>query len=274
MPDPNQPAAPFQFFVPMLRSHSGYLHWISANGVGVEIQDLFRPSTGFFSQGRPEDCRDFWRKTLEGSSIPVSLHGPAVMDLLYKDESREEGLQELTRAMDVAAAIGARHFITHAGLGALPEGVKASGLLVEVWKAVLLEAKARDLVLLLENTDEKDPVALRELRASIGSPGFGLCLDVGHALRHSPLTATEWLEALGSDVLYVHLYNTTSSGEEHHGALGNGEIDIEGFLRRLGGSKTLVPVCLEMDVSQILASVPWLTQKGLLKAKKPQEDLF
>jgi len=259
----------FAFYVPMLGIHSGYLPWILMNEVGMEIQDLINPAG---MAGSLEDLGAFWKGALSGQSIPLSFHGPLASELLHRDEHRDEALLQVSRAMEVASAIGARFFIAHARLGSLPEG-SLEGQVLPAWGELLRQASERNLTLLVENTDEDSPGILRRMVDSLGQ-GTGLCLDVGHVHRHSSLGCSEWLDEFAGQVRYVHLYNTNSGGQEHHRALGDGEIDMEDLVGCLGRCLTDVPVCLEMDVPQILASVPWLTARGLFTLKSIQDNLF
>ncbi len=270
MPAGDPPSSPFAFSVPMLRAHAGYLSWIVLNGVGLEIQDLMDPNAA------PESLADigtFWGRALSGQEIPVSFHGPPVSELFFQERGDRECLTRLVRAMEIAAKVGAKYFIVSARSGT-HQKEPAESLVFKVWEEVLREAKARNLFLLLENTGQDRPEVQKEVISTLGSDGFGLCLNVGHALRNSHFRCTEWVEAWGPDLHFVHLYNTTREGAEFHRALGDGEIDMEGFLGLLRQTHPGITVCLEMDVPQILASVPWLTARGLFKLKSIQESIF
>lgn len=271
MPLPTSCSAPFQFFVPMLRAHSGYLDWIVSNGVGVEIQDLIYPHLPA-SPPPLADIECFWRKTLSGDSLPVCLHGPQVADSFEDGAPSSECCRQIERAMNVACGIGARFFIVHPQLGPCPPAPRIERA-ARAWAPAIEAARTRAITLLLENTDEDGPEGLARLCTLVRSPSLGLCLDIGHAHRHSRIAGVDWLAAYGDDLRYVHLYNA-SGREAQHRALGDGEIDIEGFLARLKATRPGVPICLEMDVPQILASVPWLTARGLFKLKPLQTEFF
>ncbi len=271
MPPPSPCSPPFQFFVPMLRAHAGYMTWIVSNGVGVEIQDLLYPSLPV-SPAPLADIEGFWRKTLRRESLPVSLHGPKVVPCPLDGDRGRDGLLPIRQAMDVACGIGARFFIVHPRLGSRPEPC-AIDRAARAWEPAVEAAGERAITLILENADEDGPEGLERLCSLIRSPSLGLCLDVGHAHRHSAVPCEEWLSTFGAHLLYVHLYNSSGRMEQHR-ALGDGEIDLDGFLARLKASHRGVPVCLEMDVPQILASVPWLTTRGLFKLKPAQVDFF
>jgi sugar phosphate isomerase/epimerase len=268
MPDPT--AAPFRFFVPILREHAGYLPWIVSNRVGVEIQDLIRTPGAADDPGEVEECISFWQEALAGRPLSVSFHGPCTADLVAAGRLKE-AMQRSTRAMEIAAAIGARDFIVHPRLGAGGEGKVAEVL--TAWTALAAEAGRLDLNLLFENTDEDDPRLLGRLVDSLGPVPVALCFDLGHARRCSTRGIDAWLEAFGSRLQYVHLYDST--GDEAHRALGDGDLGLDAFLARLTETGRRTILCLEMDVPQILASVPWLTARGLFRLKSTQAlDLF
>lgn len=260
----------FQFFVPMLRAHRGYLPWVAANAVGVEIQDLIHPdaSTPVMAD-RFNGLADFWGAALSPHSLPVSFHGPNVAELLYDDGRREAACEILDRSMDAAASLGARFFIVHPELGtALGGGGETFGRVLRGWQAALHVAKRHNLTLLLENTNEDAPAALRRLTASLESPSLGICFDVGHAHLRSRLRSEAWVEAFGSDLHYIHLYNTCRE-DGNHQALGEGEVDIEAILDYLAETSPGIRICLEMDLPAILESVPWLVARGLFSPKNP-----
>jgi sugar phosphate isomerase/epimerase len=255
----------------MLRAHSGYLEWIVSNGVGVEIQDLLYPSLP--TTPLPlADIECFWRKTLSGDSLPVCLHGPLVTASLVDGAPSSECCLQIERAMNVACGIGARFFIVHPQLGPSPPPLQVERA-ARAWAPAIEAARTRALTLLLENTNEDGPDGLARFCALARSPSLGLCLDIGHVHLHSRIGCMDWLSAYGDDLHYVHLYNASGRGAQHR-ALGDGEIDIEGFLARLKATRPGVPICLEMDVPQILASVPWLTARGLFKLKPLPTDFF
>jgi sugar phosphate isomerase/epimerase len=264
---------PFRFFVPMLREHAGYLTWIQTNGVGVEIQDLLHPTWDPSAEPPLDEIGRFWRKTLSGLEIPVCFHGPEVAEFSGTPSGtgpREEVLRGLLRAMDCAVSIGARSFVAHPRLGKRGEDSPSSR---DFWKTAADHADGLGLDLLLENTDEDDPRSLLLLLEANPSPALGLCLDLGHVHQSSSKGIMDWLEAWDSELKYVHFYN--SSGGPIHRALGDGLLDLESFIDRLGLTRPGLPVCLEMDVPQILGSIAWLTSRGLFKLKQIEaRDLF
>jgi len=244
----------------MLRAYSGYVPWAANSQIGIEIQDLIHPDAVTPAMPDPVGgLEDFWSQALLRFSLPISFHGPATSEPLYDPERRESALAHLTRAMDAAAGLGARYFLVHPELR-LPAAERGAGGALAVWEAVLHEAKARNLVLLLENTGEESPDRLRSLSAAIESPALGLCLDVGHAHLHSRIALEDWLSAFGNDLLYVHLYNV-AGGSALHRALGDGEIRIGRFLEQLAKSRPDVRVCLEMDLGRIVESLKWLERE-------------
>lgn len=262
-------APPFRFNVPILRSHSGYLPWIIANKAGVEIQDLLRSELA----PDPEELGRFWAKLLKGEAIDVSFHGPKDPPVPLDRAPDREIPPAFLGALDLAVRIGAGFFIVHPQLGSRREG-DLDPPFIEAWRRLAEGAEARRLKVLLENTDEDRPDALVSLLKAAGSPSLGLCLDVGHARLHSAQGLESWLDAFGDSLLYVHLYNS-SGADGSHRALGDGEIDIEGFLGLLARDRSGVRICLEMDVPQILSSASWLEARGILKLRsKAEEDPF
>jgi sugar phosphate isomerase/epimerase len=246
----------------MLRAYAEYLPGLARSRVGVEIQDLIHPGPSTPALPDPlAELADFWGKALEPHPLPVSFHGPSITRRFGSGDLREEPPSALGRAMDLASGLGARHFIVHPELGRAAARSSSPAGSLPFWRRVLEEARARNLVLVLENTGEDDPHLLRRLTASIESPFIGLCLDLGHAFQSSSLPVERWLEAFGNDLLYVHLYNQRRD-ETLHRALGEGEIDILRFLDRLASSRPGLPVCLEMELPEIEESVAWLEARG------------
>ena len=262
------PAASFPFYVPMMRAHAGYLSWIVVNEVGVEIQDLLHTES---ARSAPLPCArdlgEFWRRSLARIEVPRSVHGPE----LVSSQCQDHRLGALRAGMELAASIGARHLLAHPRLGSLSGPTRDAA--IDFWRLVAEESHGRGIVLTLENTDEGEPETMDAFCGALGTEATGLCLDVGHAHMSSSACLERWLDVFGPRLRYVHLYNATR-GSSSHRALGAGEIDVEAFLGRLACRRMPVPVCLEMDVPQILGSTPWLSARGFFRLRSPEADLF
>jgi len=103
---------------------------------------------------------------------------------------------------------------------------------VEMWSPLVKEAERIGVTLALENVFEQGPDTIKKLLEKISSPHFGFCFDTGHWLVFSKKRWQEWLEALGTRLVEVHLHDNDGETDQHLPP-GDGTFDFIGLLRHL-----------------------------------------
>jgi sugar phosphate isomerase/epimerase len=102
----------------------------------------------------------------------------------------------------------------------------------EMWRPLVKEAEKFGVMLALENVFEQEPDTIKKLLEKINSPRCGFCFDTGHWLVFSKKSWQEWLEALGTRLVEVHLHDNDGETDQHLPP-GDGTFDFIGFMRHL-----------------------------------------
>ncbi|GAA6749288.1 sugar phosphate isomerase/epimerase family protein [Thermus tengchongensis] len=197
---------------------TGKLEALRAWGVGLEV---------YLDPERLEDDALFHalgQALAEGP--PTSVHLPFWnLDLLSPDpEVRGLTLRRLLFGLERAAELGVDRAVFHSGIphGRTPEEAEARGeRLAESLKPVVRRARALGIRLLLENTHEPGPEALRPVLEAYPE-ALGFCFDAAHArvFSHTP-EPEPWL-ALNPE--HLHL-NDTDGVYDRHWNLGRGVLN-------------------------------------------------
>ena len=138
---------------------------------------------------------------------------------------RQLAVTETSRAMQFAAAIGARLLVTHLGV---PDTMKTpgpdndGGALSRSLGALASEARSHGLTLALEvipNRLSTPDALVARLEAADSSDddeivGHGVCLDVGHAHLMAG-GAVEAVETLGGHLVTTHIHDNAGRKDDH-----------------------------------------------------------
>ncbi|WP_084521361.1 sugar phosphate isomerase/epimerase family protein [Thermus islandicus] len=164
-------------------------------------------------------------------SFPLSAHLPFWnLDLLSPDpEVRGLTRRRLLIGLDRAAELGADRAVLHSGIphGRTPEeALERAEPLAEALGPVVRRARTLGVRLLLENTHEPNPEALKPVLEAY-SGGLGFCFDAAHArvFSRTPDPAP-WLALLPE---HLHLNDTDGIYDRHWG-LGRGVLDHGAWL--------------------------------------------
>ncbi len=117
----------------------------------------------------------------------------------------------------------------------------------------------------LENVYEGSPKFLGLLLDAFqGSQNIGLCFDTGHFNAFSRSTLEEWLDALGSRIVQIHLHDNDGSADEHK-PVGEGTFPFYRFFELLGKKGVRPIVTLEPHtVEDLWRSLENIGRMGLL----------
>lgn len=194
----------------------GWLPHLEELGVGLEV---------YLDPAHLEEDALFSRLA-QALRHPPSAHLPFWnLDLLSPDpEVRTLSLRRLLFALDRAAELGADRAVFHSGIphGRTPEEAEErAGRLVEALRPLVRRARTLGVRLLLENSHEPGPQALRPVLEAHGEV-VGFCFDAAHARVFSATPEPEpWL-ALGPE--HLHL-NDTDGLYDRHWNLGTGQLE-------------------------------------------------
>jgi sugar phosphate isomerase/epimerase len=166
------------------------------------------------------------------------------------------------QAYELAGTYGIKRLVVHSGFVPLvyfPSYFAERS--VVFWKEFLSD-KPDDLTLVLENVLEDGPDMLLDIVRGVDDPRFRLCFDTGHAnITKKGLTMTEWAEKILPYLGHAHLHNNIG-WPDRHGALGDGEINMEALLELITEGQPAATLTIESIESA--PSVAWLAAHGFL----------
>jgi len=186
--------------------------------LGVELQDFVDPK---LLDGDLESRVRGYKEKLEEFKQDVSVHGPfldlspASPDKLISEVTRKRYMQ----AVYVALKLNASHLVLHSQHNTAIKDLKVKQKKVKrqlpFWKEILDMISGEDIVIVLENVTEDDPIHLLNLVRNIDSPQLKICYDVGHSLLHSSRDIGSWVEVLKEYMEYVHIHWNTGDIDAH-----------------------------------------------------------
>ena len=191
-------------------------------GLGVEIMAFSMPH---ILDGDWRGMAREYQAALADMAGPLTLHGP-FMDLV--SGSPDERLNQVARgryeqALRIAAELSIPQVVLHANyIGLLHNDSYRQGWHqrnVDFWGPLAEYARARDIVIAIENMWEFDPTIIGDLLRDLDHPNARACIDIGHAGLYSDpgVTLAKWLAELRPWVVELHLNNNDGVMDEHHG---------------------------------------------------------
>jgi sugar phosphate isomerase/epimerase len=221
-------------------------------------------------QLRPE-LGDGWQAEVkELRAVVGTFPGPRHLHAQTFDRRAEWPLMSelYERAWRAALILGCRSVLYHPYLVPLRERGAELARWLGYWRAMARRAELDGLELALENVYDRGPDEIRTIVDDAASPNLGTCVDLAHAsLFASDHDPVAWLAAMGERVRQVHLSDNDRSHDQH-AALGDGSLDVAGFLRQL--TRTRRPIALVLEVRTLEAtqrSVAYLRELGVSGAQ-------
>lgn len=214
MPDSRQPILAVNALEEELDAAADFCR---REAIGLEVTAFAYPSN------LDSDYRGRVRRhaaALEGVS-PVLCHGPFLDLYPTSPDPKVVGVsrERHERALDAAAALGARIYVAH--LNSLPLirnreyrhrfATAAAGF----WSAMADRGSESGTTIVLENLWERGPELQKEVVGQAGHPHLKASFDNGHALVFSSRPAAEWIAGLGEDLHHLHLHDNDGSYDEH-----------------------------------------------------------
>ena len=211
---------------PELRDLPGNLDWAERLGVdSVELPTLAMDLIAGVRIMRERVRR--LKSTIEGRPFRYTVHGPIGINLMDRAWRRPLHEEVLAASIEIAAELGADHYVVHSGLmGVVPGPVIEDAYLHQreaLHRAGDLAAKL-GVIVCVENIfspDIKDHTALpsrlaREITA-IGHPSVKACLDFSHGFIWSTRHSVDYLSeaaALAPFAKHLHVHDSFGRPEE------------------------------------------------------------
>ena len=197
----------------------------SLNELGLHLHALHAPTERDSSQGR-------------GSGLPVSISEPERI-------RRQEAVDEVKRALDVAETIPFRYLVQHLGSSrqaADPRNLDAAFGSLEHLAAF---AKQRGVTIALENTPSEigAPASLLQFVRETHLRDLRFCFDIGHA--HLEGGVDETFSLMRDLVVTAHIHDNHGEKDEHLLPF-EGTIDWDAALGAFAGAPEPFPLVLEL----------------------------
>ncbi len=241
----------------------GILGLCQENGFGIELQSFYHPDA-LVNAGLIEETA-----ILTNGIAVKSIHGP-FGDLCpgsFDSEVRAVARKRFEQALNVAKRLDATHIVFHHGY--VPNTSYPSGWMKrwpEFWRD-FLQDKDESIHIHIENHLDLEPGLISEAVALVGRKGsFDINLDIGHVHFVSDTPIVKWIEALKSQIGYVHLHDNNGEKDEHLG-LGKGSIPVEEVCHALEEYAPNAIWGIEANGDGVMRSLDWLYGHGFLKQK-------
>ncbi|MDE7223752.1 MAG: sugar phosphate isomerase/epimerase [Acetatifactor sp.] len=207
--------------------------------LGFEYNDFFNPDLLDDKAGIQGRIRRY--RQLGRPEKTDTMHG-AFYDIVpfsWDSGISRHSLYRMQQSVEIAAELGCRAVIFHAGLR--PEfagGERYYRNWLETMASVARKLTAQsDVEIYYENMQETTPAELAELADSLRDErSFGICLDISHLMLANGASPEEWIRRLAPYIRHFHL-NDCHLKKDDHLALGCGDIDwkeIFGLIRQYG----------------------------------------
>ncbi len=208
----------------------------------------------------------------------IGIHGPfwGFTIASADPDVRSIVARRLDQGLDACAELGARYMVVHSpfttwdysNLPNYPEGFETVVRRThETLAPAVRRAEELDVALVIENIEDKDPLARVRLAESFNSPAVQVSIDTGHAhYAHGSTGAPPvdyYVRAAGNRLRHVHLQDADGYADRHW-QIGRGAIHWHAVFGALAELDVQPHLMLELrDTSQIEASLHWLQQQGL-----------
>lgn len=195
-------------------------------------------------------------RELTRKGLSVTFHGP-FMDLnpgAVDEKVREVTLHRFDQVLALAPFFQPRAIVFHPGYDRWRYDNNVDLWLERsllTWKPLAERAETLSVKLAIENVFEDRPSSLLKLLSALDSPWVGYCLDAGHGNLFARGAVTQWLDALGSRLVEMHLHDNNRQADEHL-PLGEGTIDFASVFAYLRKNELTPILTLEPHLAEHL----------------------
>jgi len=252
-------------------------NWLLESQRDLEIQDFCDPAV---IEGDWRPRVEEARRWLSGHTGRLGIHG-AFWNLpldAYDPLIRDVVRRRLWQGLDVCEALGATQMVVHSpfttwSFNNLDRHPGERDWLFELCHLSMDDAVRRaegiGVTLVIENIEDKDPLARVGLAKSFNSPAVAVSIDTGHAhYAHGSTGAPPvdyYVVAAGSMLQHIHLQDADGYADRHW-LPGEGTIRwgaVFDAVRQLGSNPRLI---LELrDPGRVQDAAGWLAARGLVR---------
>jgi len=229
-----------------------YLEFIKEHRINLEI--FFR------AQDLADLSKDDLREMIDkfDHSPTFTIHAP-FMDL--SPAAIDNGVREVTRdrfaqVLDAAEVIKPKAIVFHSGYEKWKYGHNVDIWLersLDMWPEFIRRATDIGAKIAIENIFEDAPDNLKLLMEELASEHCGICFDTGHMNIFSSVPLKDWLDALGSYIVELHLHDNQGDRDAHL-PVGDGTFDFDALFGALKG-KDLIRTVEATSVGDVLKSL-------------------
>ncbi|GBE40174.1 fructoselysine 3-epimerase [bacterium BMS3Bbin09] len=200
--------------------------------------------TKIFDSVTDRDITDLKKKL--DYSPRLSFHAP-FMDLspgAVDPEVRKVTMQRFSRTLDIADILKPTVIVFHSGYEKWKYAHSTNVWLeqsLKTWLPVNERAADIGVKVAIENVFEDEPDNLAALAREMDSPNFGLCFDTGHFNLFAKSSLLEWLRAVKSYMLEIHIHDNNTHADEHI-VPGDGTFDFRTFFREIKGIEAVYTI--------------------------------
>ena len=192
-----------------------------------------------------------YKAALKDFTGKLALHGAyqKVNPVAKNPEKREFTLYRYSQSVEVAKALNVKTIVFHTGYDAFKRWPETGWFIdeqVEFWKNFVKKIEGTDIVIALENTDERKPEILIKIVDRVKSDKLKLCIDTGHVNHKTNMTVSEWIEREGSRLYHMHIHNNYKVMDDHNSLL-KGTIDFEEVFTTLKEQNLTPGLSLEIN---------------------------
>ncbi len=203
------------------------------------------------------------RRFFQEYDLDKTVHGP-FMDLSLASVDplvRNLTLKRYKQALEFCKQIYAKNIVFHTGYSPIFHREHKEQWLertVSLWKKILPAAVDEGITVAMENTIEDSPDIPLALIKELDSDYFKACFDVAHYNVFSKDSIRDCLNAYPDIIVEVHISDNSGKFDEHL-ALGDGNIDFDGFFAQLS-SRRIEPLitCEPHDRQSLLRNIDYL----------------
>lgn len=219
------------------------------NNLNLEITNFYDPEE--FKNFKQEKLTEIENLLKNNKQIKTVLHGffsdldPSSNNIGVLNKTK----QWIINSIDLAKRFESQKIVYHSGYKVNKEisyekeqFIKNS---ITFWKEVLLQLKANDIELNIENAFEKTPDYISEIIDQVNHPCLKMCIDTGHVNCYSEYFLEEYYLLTQKHVSHFHFHNNYGERDEHN-SLEDGTMDFPSFINVLKRSNKKPSITLEV----------------------------
>ena len=257
-------------------SIAAYRGWIIEQQRDLEIQDFMDAHT---LDGDWRSIADNIKRQLDGYHGRLGIHGPFWGFTIDSQDPlvRAVVTRRLLQALEACETIGATQMVIHSPFTTwdynnLDLNPRSREALIERVHATLKDVvkRAEDIgcELVIENIEDKDPMARVQLAKSFNSKAVRVSLDTGHAHYAHVSTGAPpvdyYVDAAGNMLTHVHIHDNDGYADRHW-LPGEGTVRWQAVFRALGALSVQPRLVIEVkDKMQIRRGADCLGALGLV----------